>query len=490
MLEQSATKFLSEAASTSPIPFALAKGDGIGPEISDAVLHVLDAAGAGVEAVPVEMGAALWAKGQAAGIDEAAWEAIDATRLLLKGPMTTPQGSGVKSINVTLRKTLGLWANVRPCRAWDPWIPSSHPSMDLVVVRENEEDLYAGIEHRQTPDVVQSLKLVTRKGCERIVRYAFELARAQGRSSVTCVTKDNIMKLADGLFHKVFDEVGAEYPDLVKKHRIVDIAAARLATSPHLDEVIVTLNLYGDILSDIAAEVSGSVGIAPSSNLGARHAVFEAVHGSAPDIAGQDKANPSGLLLSAVEMLQHIGRHEAATRIRDAWALTLEDGLHTADIAGRLTCRLVGTRDFARGVAERLGRGPSQPLPPLRPSVSPASIRLSRVPTPKRELVGVDVFLHADGDPRGLAAAIQPYVRPELPLTMITCRGVAVWPRLHPGTQLTDHFRLRFQGAAAVDPRLVMALQARLVEMGFDVIKTENLYLFDGVPGFSLGQGQ
>lgn len=289
-------------------PITVACGDGIGPEIMAATLAVLDAAGARIKPEFIEIGQSQYLAGHSSGISPDAWDSLRRTKVFLKAPITTPQGGGFKSLNVTIRKTLGLYANIRPCVSYAPFVPTLHPDMNIVIVRENEEDLYAGIEHRQTDDVYQCLKLITRPGCERIVRYAFEYAQSHGRKHVTCMTKDNIMKMTDGLFHKVFDEMAHEYPAISTDHMIIDIGAARLATRPNRFDVIVTPNLYGDIISDIAAELTGSVGLAPSANIGDQCAMFEAIHGSAPDIAGQGIANPSGLLLAAVLMLVHIGQ--------------------------------------------------------------------------------------------------------------------------------------------------------------------------------------
>ncbi|NUP99757.1 MAG: NADP-dependent isocitrate dehydrogenase, partial [Armatimonadetes bacterium] len=275
-----------------------------------------------------------------------AWSSIRRTRVLYKAPIATPQGGGMKSVNVTLRKSLGMFANVRPCVSLAPFVASRAPQMDVVIVRENEEDLYAGIEHRQTGDVVQCLKLISRPGCERIVRYAFEYARACGRRKVSCFTKDNIMKLTDGLFHTVFDEIAAEYPDIESEHLIVDIGAARLATRPERFDVVVAPNLYGDILSDIAAEVAGSVGLAPSANIGHGAAMFEAVHGSAPDIAGKGVANPTALLLAAVMMLRHLEQEEVASRVHQALVAALQEpGNRTRDLGGEAS-----TSQFAEAV--------------------------------------------------------------------------------------------------------------------------------------------
>ena len=260
---------------------------------------------------------------------------------------------------MTVRKTLGLYANVRPCVAYAPFVATKHPEMDVVIVRENEEDLYAGIEHRQTDEVIQCLKLISRPGCERICRYAFEYARGNSRKKVTCFTKDNIMKMTDGLFHKVFDEIAAEYPDIENEHWIVDIGAAKLADTPEAFDVVVMPNLYGDILSDVAAQIAGSVGLAGSANIGDGRAMFEAIHGSAPRRAGQNLANPSGLLLGAVMMLVHIGQGDVAERVHNAWLATIEDGMHTYDIYEEgVSSQKVGTREFADAVIARVGQKP------------------------------------------------------------------------------------------------------------------------------------
>ena len=285
------------------VKVAVAYGDGIGPEIMDATLRVLDAAGANIQPERIEIGEKVYLSGNSAGIEKSAWETINDTKIILKAPITTPQGKGYKSLNVTLRKSLGLFANVRPVSAYSPYVETHFPNMDVVVVRENEEDLYAGIEHQQTQDVVQCLKLITRPGCEKIIRYAFEYAKAYGRKKVTCMVKDNIMKLTDGLFHNVFKEIALEYPEIESNSQIIDIGSARLAANPENYDVIVTSNLYGDIISDIVAEIAGSVGMCGSANIGSNVSMFEAIHGSAPDIAGQKIANPSGLLNAAIMML-------------------------------------------------------------------------------------------------------------------------------------------------------------------------------------------
>ncbi|NBX19784.1 MAG: NADP-dependent isocitrate dehydrogenase, partial [Bacteroidia bacterium] len=297
----------------------IAYGDGIGPEIMEATLAILEAAGAGLTYDFIEVGEKVYLSGNTAGISSEAWDTIRRNKVFLKSPITTPQGGGYKSLNVSTRKFLGLYANVRPCFSLHPMVKTSHPLMDLVIVRENEEDLYAGIEHQQTDEVVQCLKLISRPGCEKIVRYAFEFAKQQNRKKVTCFTKDNIMKQTDGLFHKVFDEIAQEYPNIENEHWIIDIGAAKLADTPEYFDVIVMPNLYGDVLSDVAAQITGSVGLAGSANIGEECSMFEAIHGSAPRRAGQDIANPSGLLQGAIMMLNHINQNDVAERVHNAW---------------------------------------------------------------------------------------------------------------------------------------------------------------------------
>ncbi|AZI44535.1 NADP-dependent isocitrate dehydrogenase (plasmid) [Deinococcus psychrotolerans] len=481
------------SASLTAIPVAITCGDGIGPEIMSATLRVLEAAGARIETREVRMGETVYLEGHTSGLAPDAWDVLRGTGVLLKAPITTPQGGGYKSLNVTLRKSLGLYANVRPCRAYAPYVTTHHPAMDLVIIRENEEDLYAGIEHRQTREVIQCLKLITRDGCEKIVRYAFEYARQHNRRKVTALSKDNIMKLTDGLFHRVFDEIRAEYPELEAEHQIIDIGTARVATRPELYDVIVTLNLYGDILSDVAAEVAGSVGLAGSANIGAKFAMFEAIHGSAPDIAGQNIANPSGLLQSAVLMLEYLGQPDIASTISNAWLKTLEDGLHTRDIASEQTLQVLGTQEFADAVIERLGQFPAH----LKPAPTPREAAEPPKPKPRapiiKQLVGTDVFFEwfeGERDPEALAAVLQSAQLEHLPLLMITNRGVKVWPQGIPETFKSDHWRCRFLSAGSITHADVLALLSNLNQTGLDFIKTEHLYTFDGVPGYTLGQGQ
>ncbi|WP_206830521.1 NADP-dependent isocitrate dehydrogenase [Alicyclobacillus fructus] len=476
-------------------PITVAFGDGIGPEIMTATLRILEAAGAELEIETVEIGEKVYKRGIDNGMDPKAWDSVRRTRVLLKAPITTPQGGGYKSLNVTLRKALNLYANVRPTVAYSPFVETTHPKMDLVIIRENEEDLYAGIEHRQTQQVYQCLKLITQPGSERVIRYAFEYARANGRKKVTCFVKDNIMKFTDGLFHKEFERIAAEYPDLEHETMIVDIGAARLANTPERFDVVVMPNLYGDILSDVTAELSGSVGLAPSANIGDGFAMFEAIHGSAPDIAGQNIANPSGLLLAAVMMLLHIGQPAVAEKIHLAWLRTIEDGIHTRDIYREGSSRkLVGTDAFADAVIERLGERPQilKPVSYRQDAAAVAKRMWQPGPKAQKQLVGVDVFLDwGPGAPDDLGNQLSQIRVNDLKLEVITNRGIKVWPNGLPETFCTDHWRCRFrkEGGAPVQAAEVVELQRRIIEAGFDVIKTENLYTFDGVPGFSAVHG-
>src|SRR5580692_6159103 len=341
------------------IPITVAHGDGIGPEIMDASLQIIQAAGADLAIETIEIGEKVYLRGNSAGIDPEAWESLRRTKVFYKAPITTPQGGGFKSLNVTARKRLGLYANIRPCVSYHPYVDTKHPKMNVVIVRENEEDLYAGIEYRLSADVMECLKLISRPGSEKIVRFAFEYAKQNGRKKVTCFTKDNIMKMTDGLFHSIFDEIGAEYPSIEQEHWIVDIGAAKLADTPEAFDVIVMPNLYGDILSDVAAQIAGSVGLAGSANVGTSAAMFEAIHGSAPRRAGQNVANPSGLLLASVMMLVYLEEPAVAARIHNAWLCALEAGIHTYDIFKTgISKEKVGTKEFASAIVKYLGEKP------------------------------------------------------------------------------------------------------------------------------------
>lgn len=472
----------------------VAKGDGIGPEIMDATIEIILAAGAQIEIDEVEVGEKVYLAGNTAGIAAESWDVIRRNKIFLKAPITTPQGGGYKSLNVTTRKFLGLYANVRPCMSLHPFVSTKHPVMDIVIVRENEEDLYAGIEHQQTDEVVQCLKLISRPGCEKIVRYAFEYARQQNRKKVTCFTKDNIMKQTDGLFHQVFDEIAIEYPDIENEHWIIDIGAAKMADTPEAFDVIVMPNLYGDVLSDVAAQITGSVGLAGSANIGEECAMFEAIHGSAPRRAGQNVANPSGLLQGAIMMLNHIGQTGVAEKVQNAWLRTLEDGIHTYDIFKEGTSnKKVGTKEFAQAVIANLDKKPK-----ILKSVSYANNKAlvlpkyTRRPAANKILKGVDIFVHWNGtSPDELADKIKKLETSNISLSMITNRGIKVWPDGFRETFCTDHWRCRFKPSTSqMSKSDVTEILNNAILENIDTIKTENLYAFDGKDAFSLGQGQ
>ncbi len=473
----------------------VAKGDGIGPEIMDATLKIIIAAGAKIEIEEIEVGEKVYLAGNTSGIENKSWDTIRRNKIFLKAPITTPQGGGYKSLNVTTRKFLGLYSNVRPCRSLHPFVSTKHPIMDIVIVRENEEDLYAGIEHQQTDEVIQCLKLISRPGCEKIVRYAFEYAKQQNRKKVTCFTKDNIMKQTDGLFHQVFDEIAKEYPEIENEHWIIDIGAAKMADTPEAFDVIVMPNLYGDVLSDVAAQITGSVGLAGSANIGEECSMFEAIHGSAPRRAGQNVANPSGLLQGAIMMLNHIGQTEVAEKVQNAWLKTMEDGIHTYDIFKEGTSKQkVGTKEFADAVIANIGNQPSIFKPVSYANNSALSLpKYKRKPAAKKELVGVDVFVHWPGNnPNELAEKIKNMEVKGISLSMITNRGIKVWPDGFKETFCTDHWRCRFKPTegSEINKTDIINLLNNAISENIDTIKTENLYSFNGKAAYSLGQGQ
>lgn len=470
----------------------VAYGDGIGPEIMKATLDILDAAGAQLEYDVIEIGEKVYLSGSKAGISDNDWSTLEKNKIFLKAPITTPQGGGYQSLNVAIRKTLSLFANVRPCLSYAPFVDTNFPKIDLVIVRENEEDLYAGIEHQQTDEVIQCLKLLSVQGSEKIIRYAFEYAKAHNRKHVTCMSKDNIMKLTDGMFHKMFNKIALEYPEISSDHYIIDIGAARLANDPERFDVIVTLNLYGDIISDIAADVAGSVGLGGSSNIGENFAMFEAIHGSAPDIAGMDIANPSGLLNGACMMLVQLGKASIAEKIQNALLKTLEDGIHTGDIYKEgLSKQKVGTKAFTEALIARLGQLPVTLKPvKLNNDAKPIEIKLDVKPVIEKKLVGTDIFIDwqkQDRNAKMLGAQIEKLNLSNLKLTKISNRGVEVYPSGHTSTVCTNHWRCRFVNESGSSQSDIIELMQQFTASEFDIIKTENLYQFDGKAGYSAG---
>lgn len=477
---------------TNKVPIAVANGDGIGPEIMAATLHILEQAGAQIDIHPVQIGEKVYLSGQSTGMEPSTWEILRHTKAFLKAPISTPQGGGFKSLNVTIRTTLGLYANVRPCVAYYPFVKTKHPGMDVIIIRENEEDLYTGIEYRQSNEVYQALKIITRPGCERIIRYAFEYAQAYGRRKVTCFTKDNILKFTDGLFHKIFEEIGQEYPHLEQEHWIVDIGAAKLADTPTAFDVVVLPNLYGDILSDVAAQIAGSVGLAGSANIGTSGAMFEAIHGSAPRRAGQNSANPSGLLLAAIQMLVHIGQAKVASNIHNAWLATLEDGIHTYDIFKEPTSKQqVGTKEFADAVIQRLGKQPHT-LPSIHYGENKL-LHLNKVSNPvdsikDKTLTGADLFIEWHATVDELAQTLLNLSPPSLKLQMINNRGARVWPEKHLETACVDIWRCRFiqSEEQAIQAKDIINILEILTLHQIHLVQIHYLFKFDGKPGYPL----
>ena len=488
----------------------VAYGDGIGPEIMDSTLEILREAKADVKFNIIEVGKKIYEKGFNSGLMPSAWEDLASTRVLLKAPITTPQGGGYKSLNVTMRKRLGLFANVRPVASFHPFIATKCPGMDVVIVRENEEDLYIGIEHRQTDQTYQCLKLVTREGCEKIIRYAFEYAVANNRKKVSCFSKDNIMKMTDGLFHKVFNESAVEYPQIQNEHYIIDIGTARLAAKPEIFDVIVTMNLYGDIISDVVAETSGSVGLAGSANIGKDFAMFEAIHGSAPDIADKDMANPTGLLHAAVMMLVHIGQSEVANKIRNAVYKTIEDGVHTPDIYLEGTSKKkVGTKEFTQAVIANLGQKPSQlPIANFANSTKKTEIKAEKIQVAeKKSLIGFDLFIDWQQEFDDLLTLLKGMESELLEVKMISAKGLLLWP-LSDKHMMPNYNKgltvLRFIGKGitgkssneiidatkSITHQDLIEMLAIMNQKKIDFVKYEGLYLFDGKCGYTSGQGE
>lgn len=468
------------------IVIAVANGDGIGPEIMATTLEILQACGAPLKIETVLMGEQVYKKGESSGIDPGAWEVLRGAKAFLKAPITTPQGGGFKSVNVTIRGMFGLYANIRPCVAYAPFIETKHPGMDLVIIRENEEDLYTGVEYRQSEDSYQALKIITRRGCERIVQCAFEFARTYGRKKVTCFTKDNILKLTDGLFHRIFEEVGSAYPEIEKEHWIVDIGAAKLADTPRAFDVIVLPNLYGDILSDVAAQIAGSVGLAGSANIGKFGAMFEAIHGSAPRRAGKNMANPSGLIAAAVQMLVYLGCRREAESIHNGWLKTIEEGIHTYDIyRAESSTRKVGTKEFGEAVMERLGQMPEY-LTPVRYHTLHLKEAVSAPSALTKILIGADLFIDWKGGVDQLVQLYATHLPSYLKLEAIYNRGAQAWPQAAPEMNCSDVWRCRILQAdmhIPVSSRQIFDFASLLAKGSYlDVVQIACLFQFADAP--------
>jgi isocitrate dehydrogenase len=481
------------------VKIVVAFGDGIGPEIMNATLKIIKEAKVKIEIDTIEIGEKQYKRDIATGIPPSAWETIKNNKVLLKAPITTPQGQGYKSLNVTLRKTLGLYANVRPCKSYHPFVQTNFPNLDLVIIRENEEDLYTGVEYRNTRESFQSLKTITYGGSFRIAKFAFDYALKNNRQNITCMMKDNIMKMTDGLFHRVFDEVATSYKEIKTDQMIVDIGTAKVAADPERFDMILTENLYGDIISDVAAEVSGSVGLGGSANIGNEYAMFEAIHGSAPDIADQDIANPSGLINAAVMMLNHLCMQDKAELIQNALLKTLEDGIHTADLYNASTSKKkVGTQAFADAVIANLGQKPKQ----LKEAnyvndgegnhCEDREVPYNPPSEKNKALVGVDVFIDNGTEiVANLAEQIAKFdIELKLDLQKISCKGLKIWPE--DGffeSNLSDCLVCRFvskEEDKIIIHNDIIKLLAEFSSCDMDFVKSENLYLYDNTLGFSL----
>ncbi len=481
---------MTTAHQTAPVVTVI-EGDGVGPEVVGAALMLIHATGASLDCEFAEAGGRAFQRGVVSGVPDETLDSIDRTRVVLKGPLATPIGEGGKSANVTLRKMFETFANIRPAREL-PGIPTPYAGrrVDFVVVRENVEDLYAGIEHMQTPNVAQCLKLVSRLGSRRIAHAGLAWAQAEGRSKVTVATKANIMKVTEGLFKREFETAACDYPDLETEHMLIDNCAHQMVMRPEKFDVIVTTNMNGDILSDLASGLVGGLGFAPSANLGYDVAMFEAVHGTAPDIAGKSIANPTAMILSAVMLLRHLSEFDAAQNLEQALFATLEQGIHTADVPGDSP---VGTREFAEAVAANIGVTSSLPTRNHQDVKMPRIYGEDVDETPgSRTKVGVDIFIETHESPDRVgerlraACATGPFE-----LKMISNRGTQVWPG--PGTLTTcvDHYRCRFvfDSAAQWSDDAVTDLLAR-VGSAYRWMHVEKLEEHDGAASFTRAQGE
>ena len=480
-------------------------GDGVGPEVIRSGVRVIEAAGVRIDWEEATAGAAVFELGDTSGVPAETRDSIERTKVVLKGPLETPVGFGEKSANVTLRKLFETYANVRPAREL-PGVPTRYAGegVDMVIVRENVEDLYAGIEHMVTPDVGQCLKVISRKGSEKVIRYAFELARREGRTKVTAATKANIMKMTEGLFKKVFEELAGEYPEIESEHLIIDNVAHQLAKEPAQFDIIVTTNLNGDIISDLASGLVGGLGFASSGNYGDSVAIFEAVHGSAPKYAGKDLINPTALILSSVMMLRHIGETAAADRIEDAVLVTLEEGHATTQDLVRQTGGDVdtaaSTTGFTDAVIANLGRGPATlkarrvgaadhaPAPPHAWSYGPEHYAAI-----ERRTIGLDIFIETDADAGRLGPELEGLTATgPFELRFIESRGTKVYPSVGLSSDGVRLLRARFvtrDGGAAAEHDL-LALQGRVAERQPGWTHIEKLHVFDGADGFTKAQGE
>ena len=480
---------------------AVAKGDGIGPEIMDAVLTIFQAAGVPLEYEVVEMGKWVFDKGFSNGMTPEAQQTIESLGVLFKGPMETPKGKWVKSVNVTARKTWNTYANKRTFQTLhgvDTVFSKAGIPIDITIVRENIEDTYGGVEHMLTHDVALSRRFITRPGSMQVIRYAFEMARKKNARRITCGHKANIMKLTDGLFLEVFYEVAKEYPELKADDVIVDDLCMKLVSRPDLFDVVVLTNLQGDIVSDLCAGLVGGLGFAPSANIGDHISIFEAVHGTAPDIAGKNIANPTALLLSGFAMLRHLGLMEVAAILENALLYTLESGMHTGDF-GNKAIQSLSTTEFAQAIIQNIGKTPEHQPKPILPNQPPTPTHFKLAANPMLEsadhakvtIVGVDMFIESNLQPDEVAEKCLHHTGELFKLVTISNRGTQVWPKGSSFTNLVNQYGCRFESVAgvAVTQVDVLELYRRLMQ-DFKICSTELLNQWGDKKAYSLAQGQ
>lgn len=480
---------------------AVAKGDGIGPEIMDAVLKIFEANKVPLEYEVVDMGKWVFDKGFSNGMTPEAQQTIESLGILFKGPLETPKGKGVKSVNVTARKTWNTYANKRVFQTLhgvDTVFSKAGIPIDITVVRENIEDTYGGIEHMLTHDVALSRRFITRPGSLQVIKYAFEMARQKNARRITCGHKANIMKITDGLFLECFYEVAKEYPELKSDDVIVDDLCMKLVTRPDTFDVVVLTNLQGDIVSDLCAGLVGGLGFAPSANIGDHICIFEAVHGTAPDIAGKNIANPTALLLSGLAMLRHLGLMENAAVIENALLYTLEQGIHTGDFGDKSKPSL-NTTQFAEAIIGNFGKTPeigTKELLPNKPAV-PTNFKLEKNPMlvsqemEKEKIIGVDMFIESDEQPAVIAKKCQRHAGVKFNLVNISNRGTQVWPTGSVYTNLVNQYNVRFESLDGSDlnQQDVIGLYVSL-SGDFKIPSIELLNMWGDKKAYSLAQGQ
>ena len=477
------------------IKISVAKGDGIGPEIMDAVLSVFAAAQVPLEYEFVSMGKGVYDLGYTTGMTDEAKQSVESTGILFKGPMETPKGGGVKSINVTARKTWNTHSNIRKfqtIKGVDTVFSKAGIPINLTIVRENIEDTYGGIEHYMTKDVAVSRRIISRPGSEQVIRSAFETALKEGYTTVTCGHKANIMKLTDGMFLDTFYEIAKEYPQLHAEDIIVDALCMKLVCAPQQFECIVLTNLQGDIVSDLCAGLVGGLGFAPSANIGDHIKIFEAVHGTAPDIAGQNKANPTSLIMSGVLMLNQLGLDPYSSAIQNALMTTIENGVHTGDF-GQNRSKSVGTKEYTQAIiaALKVDTIAAGNLDKYRKPTLPSANKMMVSSSEIIETVGIDLFVESEQQANIIAAIVQSHLDSDMELTTITNRGTQVWPEGSVFTDLVDTYVVRIEKNTTkiIKKKKFMEQAIHLYDF-LNISSIEKLITIDGQRKYSLAQGQ